>query len=252
MDEKKADGTGGNKEIDLMLEDIERDEIKTSQVKPIMGASGREQAKLLSEDLKKDENDKIIIRCEKVKQREFTTEEEVIDCRIFYWAAFNGYNKYLRLMILHRKWSPYIKSFRNRSIISGAVWGSQIETLRMLLGNYKYEKVSANSIEDLALTIFNKDSWDNNCLHYCYMIDLPEVRQLLRDNKLYGERADKLNRRGQLPTMLRHSMKNEDSNEEDDEEDEEDLDAEMAKLDQEDFGGLAIMGTKIVTKGKQS
>ena len=42
MDEKKADGTGGNKEIDLMLEDIERDEIKTSQVKPIMGASGRE------------------------------------------------------------------------------------------------------------------------------------------------------------------------------------------------------------------
>ena len=44
-------------------------------------------------------------------------------------------------MILHRKWSPYIKSFRNRSIISGAVWGSRVETLRMLLGNYDYKKV---------------------------------------------------------------------------------------------------------------
>ena len=60
-------------------------------------------------------------------------------------------------MILHRKWSPFIKSFRNRSIISGAVWGSQIETLRMLLANYKYENVSKIQILDLATNIFNRD-----------------------------------------------------------------------------------------------
>ena len=172
------------------------------------------------------EGDKIIIKCEKVRKQQLT-EDETIDCRIFYWAAFNGYKKYLRLMILHRKWSPYIKSFRNRSIISGAVWGSQVETLRMLLGNYKYEDVAQFQILDLAGNIFNKDKQNNNCLHYCYMIDLPEVRQLLRDNGLYDERANMLNLRGQLPTMLRHYMKCEDSNDEEESE-EDDLDGELA------------------------
>ena len=95
--------------------------------------------------MKQTEDDKIIINCRKYK-RQHLTESEAIDCRIFYWAAFNGYNRYLRLMVLHRKWSPYIKSFQNRSIISGAVWGSRIETLRMLLGNYRYENVSLNAI----------------------------------------------------------------------------------------------------------
>lgn len=77
-------------------------------------------------------------------------------------------------------------------------------------------------------------------MHYCYMIDLPEVRQMFRDNGLYDVRANQLNKRGQLPTMLRHYMKCEDSNEESDEE--RDLDAEMAKLMDNELGlvGLAI------------
>ena len=29
----------------------------------------------------------------------------------FYWAAFYGLNKYLRYMVLSRRWSPFIKSF---------------------------------------------------------------------------------------------------------------------------------------------
>ena len=43
------------------------------------------------------------------------------------------------------------------------------------------------------------------------MIDLPEVRQILRDNNLFDMRSQKLNRRGQLPTKLRHFTKAEDS-----------------------------------------
>lgn len=43
IEEKRKDGTAGNNlEVDLMLEDIERDEVKTSQVKPIGVISGRE------------------------------------------------------------------------------------------------------------------------------------------------------------------------------------------------------------------
>ena len=118
----------------------------------------------------------------------------------FYWAAFYGLNKYLRYVVLSRRWSPFIKSFQNRSVISGAVWGERVETLRMLLGDYQYENVSTLNILDFANQLYNKDQCDNNCLHYCYMIDLPEVRQILRDNDLFTDRSKRLNRRGQLPT----------------------------------------------------
>lgn len=61
--------------------------------------------------------------------------------------------------------------------------------------------------------MFNKDESDNNCLHYAYMMDMPEVRQLLRDAHILDSRATRLNRRGQLPTKLRHFIKCEDSDE---------------------------------------
>jgi len=79
-------------------------------------------------------------------------------------------------MILNRKWSPFIKAYRNRSIISGAIWGSKTETVRMMLANYKFEGFDQTGLIDFARSLFNKDKDDNNCLHYCYMIDLPEVR----------------------------------------------------------------------------
>ena len=60
------------------------------------------------------------------------------------------------------------------------------------------------------------------------MIDLPEVRQLLRDNNLYTSRAQRLNRKGQLPTQLRHAIKAEDSNE--DTEDDEKYDQQEKQL----------------------
>ena len=60
------------------------------------------------------------------------------------------------------------------------------------------------------------------------MIDLPEVRQLLRDNNLYSARAQRLNRKGQLPTQLRHAIKAEDSNE--DTEDDEKYDQQEKQL----------------------
>ena len=51
------------------------------------------------------------------------------------------------------------------------------------------------------------------------MIDLPEVRQILHDNGLFDHRSQRLNRRGQLPTKLRHFIKAEDSLDETEDED---------------------------------
>jgi len=134
--------------------------------------------------------------------------------RIFYWCAFYGEESYLRLMVRTRRWSPFIKSFKNRSAISGAIWGNKPETVRYLLGEYQYDMIHSDQVKDFAHSVYNKDSSDNNCLHYSYMIDLPEVRQILRDNGYFSSRSQRLNIRGQLPTQLRHSIKAEDSNEE--------------------------------------
>ena len=76
------------------------------------------------------------------------------------------------------------------------------------------------------------------------MIDLPEVRQILHDNGLFDVRSQKLNRRGQLPTKLRHFTKAEDSL--DDTEDEDKYELQQQALEQSvDFGtlGLGLVGT---------
>lgn len=175
------------------------------------------------------------------------SRQERIELRIFYWAAFNGFKKPLRYMIESRKWSPFIKSYKNRSIVSGAVWGSQVDTVRMMLGDYTFENIHPTAHNDFAKSLFNKDLADNNCLHYTYMIDLPEIRQILRDNGFFNERSQRLNRRGQLPTKLRHYHKAEDSNE--DTSDEELYDKQQAEADRQlqNVGGLDLMiqGTAI-------
>ena len=88
---------------------------------------------------------KSIIVCSKIKRQELN-ESESIDIRIFYWAAYYGFDRYLKYMVLQRKWSPFIKSFRNRSIISGAIWGEQSETVRMLLGEFEYSKIETEQL----------------------------------------------------------------------------------------------------------
>jgi hypothetical protein len=124
------------------------------------------------------------------------TFDERLDLRIFYWAAYSGFKKTLKYMVESRRWSPFIKSYKNRSIVSGAIWGSQVDVVRMLLGDYTYENIKAESFTDFAKSLYNKDLEDNNCLHYSYMIDLPEVRQILRDNGFFNGRSQRMNRRG--------------------------------------------------------
>ena len=77
-------------------------------------------------------------------------------------------------------------------------------------------------------------------MHYSYMADLPEVRQILRSNGLADIRSERLNRKGQLPRQLRHFQKVENSSEEDEEDDFDKIEEKEAKLDNE----LCIIGNK--------
>jgi len=77
------------------------------------------------------------IKCSRVKRQELN-EQETIDLRVFYWAAFYGKDKFVKIMIEELCWSPFIKSFRLRSIVSAAVLGNQVDTVRMMIGDYEY------------------------------------------------------------------------------------------------------------------
>jgi len=75
------------------------------------------------------------------------------------------------------------------------------------------------------------------------MVDLPEVRQILRDNDLFTARSQRLNRRGQLPSQLRHSIKAEDSGEDTEDDAQYEIQAKVLE-------GLIIEG-EAVTAGEE-
>lgn len=67
----------------------------------------------LNQELPRNEDDtKYIVDVVRVNKKQLS-QEEAQDMRIFYWAAYYGFKKYVRLMIIHRRWSPFIKSFKN-------------------------------------------------------------------------------------------------------------------------------------------
>ena len=102
--------------------------------------------------------------------------------RVFYWAAFYGYNDtVVDYMILHKRWSPYIKSFKRQSVLTAAIRGKRV-TLVRLMSDFKFvaapdEGVAFSDMVMVPITnMFNKDSSGLNPLHYAYLYDLPEVR----------------------------------------------------------------------------
>ena len=98
----------------------------------------------LLDSVQKGPDGKTIIKCRKTRRQQLS-EKELVDCRVFYWAANLGLEEYVRLMILQRRWSPFIKSFEERSIVSGCIIGKQTELLQSILGEYTYEGVDQES-----------------------------------------------------------------------------------------------------------
>ena len=66
------------------------------------------------------------------------SKEEQKELRAFYWASFFGIKKFIRLMIVERRWSPFIKSFKKRSILAAAIIGGRSKTCRIIICDYVY------------------------------------------------------------------------------------------------------------------
>ena len=129
------------------------------------------------------------ICCTRINQKEMS-ERETCRLRIFYWAAFYGIKNIVRLMLVHCRWSPFIKSYRGRSVATASVIGQQAHVAQMLISEYEYraqvmsrdQKKQAWLRKADKFKIFGKDLDDNNILHHTYIHNMPEVRQMLRDS----------------------------------------------------------------------
>lgn len=68
-----------------------------------------------------------------VKRSGLKNDKEKSMIRVFYWAAFYGYKEtIINYMILHLRWSPFIKSFRKQSVLTAAIRGRKVGLVRML------------------------------------------------------------------------------------------------------------------------
>lgn len=152
--------------------------------------------------------------------------------RTFYWAAYYGkVNFVVGYMVLQLKWSPFIKSFQKQSVLTAAIRGKQVNLVRKV-ANFLFvadaaKKSTVKIFEDWVVdNWYGKDLDDNNPLHYAYLSDLPDIRQILRQSKLdggelariaEGDKAhrpagheppgSRMNRRSQVPSQMRHEQK---------------------------------------------
>ena len=98
-------------------------------------------------------------------------------------------------MIVERRWSPFIKSFKKRSILAAAIIGGRSKTCRIIICDYVYPEVEIirkdwpknpknykkwMKDENNRLKVFGKDKEDNNILHHTYVNMMPDVRDMLR------------------------------------------------------------------------
>ena len=118
---------------------------------------------------------------------------EVAMLRVFYWAAYFGKQNFVTgYMILLLKWSPFIKSFQKQSVLTAAIRGKQVEVVRKM-SNFIFvadsnKKNTVKIFEDWVVeNWYGKDLDDNNPLHYAYLSDMPDIRQILRQSKLIGD-----------------------------------------------------------------
>jgi hypothetical protein len=57
------------------------------------------------------------------------TEEDKATIRIFYWAAYYGRKDAIEIMVELFRWSPMLKSFKNRDVLGAAILGERADVV---------------------------------------------------------------------------------------------------------------------------
>lgn len=193
-----------------------------------LGKPSIDEVELLSKMEKSEKTGQYKVVLVKAESRDLSDDADFNEkaiMRVFYWAAhFGKQNFVIGYMIMLLKWSPFIKSFQKQSVLTAAIRGKQTELIRKMAnfifvageGRRHSLKIFEGWVVD---NWFGKDIDDNNPLHYAYLSDMPDIRQILRQSKFdegndptvtKAKHAQKLpasqrmNRRSQVPAQMRH------------------------------------------------
>lgn len=85
--------------------------------------------------------------CALISESQLTAEQQA-DLHVFYWAAYYGDLEACKIMTLTYRWSPMMKSFRERDTISGAVLGQQADVVAFL---FSLSYLGKNDVENAQL-----------------------------------------------------------------------------------------------------
>lgn len=157
-----------------------------------LGKPAVNEVELLSKMEKSDKTGQYKVVLVKAEAKELVVSPDFNEkaiMRVFYWAAYFGKQNFvLGYMIMLLKWSPFIKSFQKQSVLTAAIRGKQTELIRKM-ANFIFvsgegKRHSMKIFEEWVVdNWFGKDLDDNNPLHYAYLSDMPDIRQILRQSK---------------------------------------------------------------------
>ena len=94
-----------------------------------------------------------------------------------------------------------MKSYKKQSILSASMRGSRIEIAKLIM-SYNY---TADNMDLLETSRTNKDIYLNTALHYSYLNESVEFKEVLKDNNATNLAI--MNRRGKNAKDFSHYMK---------------------------------------------
>jgi len=85
----------------------------------------------------------------------------------------------IKKMINKFRWSPFMKSYKGRTVLTGAIWYDKNDIVNEVLG---YEYAGSNPEDDLKIKslINGIDKNKRNPMHYAYMAGNTEITTMLR------------------------------------------------------------------------
>jgi hypothetical protein len=118
------------------------------------------------------------------------------------------------------RWSPIIKSYRKRNVMSAAILNEQTQVVAYLSKFYYKGKTPTEDTLLRKAFISTRDEDGNTFLHFMYRVNIPEITTIIRQagylNVGDEDEALLMNLRGMLPERERHALKQTLSDEEED------------------------------------
>ena len=126
-----------------------------------------------------------VFSCDDINSDNLSDQDQQ-ELRIAYWAAYYGLTECVRWILVANRWSPFMKSYKKRSILAATICGKQIETAQMIL-SYQYKPIDStipkSTTKAAFFRVFGKDKDDNNVLHLCGLFGMREIHKMLRNSE---------------------------------------------------------------------